>query len=354
MRERITKFEQRHLGTEPEVGAKVLEKIQLMDALNFYSGMYDTAKAKEFLFDFFEKHNPKVGDKLKRVPESRISPTLGWIARMTDRDCELPESTRTWFNRNIGELLKKYVQEKAEEKAESTHTRNTWYIGELESAVDDFIRNDYKPTDFDFMEWARKHEIGPLAMHQIRAFYLPLLTELTNIATSPELKEAYGNLTKKQRTAYLTFIHSIVNGADTVIENRRRTRKPRKKKVVKANEAVKNLNYLAEDSELHITSVSPEKIPGASSLLVYNTKTRKITYYHAKADSKLAIKGSSLYNWNPDKSIERTIRKPADTIPAMMKAGKREINRIIGSLTTKETKADNGRINKYCLLLGVF
>lgn len=353
MRERITNANERHLGKEPEIGSKVLQKLELLDAFNFYSGMYDTSKAREFLFGFFEKNNPKVATRLKKVPDSRISPTLGWIARMTERDCELPESVKTWFNKNILDLLKNYAREEPAEKQDSGHSRNTWYIAELEEVLDDFICNGYS-TEFNFMDWVRAKEIGPHAMHQIRSYYLPLLTELTSIKDSPELKEAYAHLSKKQKTAYVALIHSVVQGADAVIENKRRTRKPRKKKAIKADEAVKNLNYLPVDNDLHLTSVSPEKIPGASSLLIYNTKTRKISYYQANPDSKLSIKGSTLYNWNPAKSIDKTIRKPAESIPALSKAGKREINKIIGSLTTKETKADNGRINKYCLLLGVF
>jgi len=74
--------------------------------------------------------------------------------------------------------------------------------------------------------------------------------------------------------------------------------------------------------------------------------------YNAVGASGFSVKGTSLQGYDPDTSVQRTLRKPDVIIPKMMAAGKVALRKILPDLTTTETQL-NGRINEDTLLLRV-
>jgi hypothetical protein len=59
-----------------------------------------------------------------------------------------------------------------------------------------------------------------------------------------------------------------------------------------------------------------------------------------------------LQGYDPDTSVQRTLRKPADITKQVMEAGKVQLRKVLTDLTTTETKL-NGRINADTILLRV-
>ena len=115
---------------------------------------------------------------------------------------------------------------------------------------------------------------------------------------------------------------------------------------------VSKLKFKREDIELKIKSVIPSEIVGSSQVWIYNTKYKKLAVYRTEAASGIEVKGSSLQNYDPDLSEQKTLRKPAETLKEVLSAGKIQLRRIIPELTTKETPV-NGRINDECIIVRV-
>ena len=103
---------------------------------------------------------------------------------------------------------------------------------------------------------------------------------------------------------------------------------------------------------MKLVSVDPKTIIGASSLWVYNTKTRKLGVYHALDAAGLNIKGSTIQNFAESKSVCKTLRKPEVTLPELLKAGKVALRNILTDIRAAE-KALTGRINADTILLRV-
>jgi hypothetical protein len=129
-----------------------------------------------------------------------------------------------------------------------------------------------------------------------------------------------------------------------------KTRKPRKRKAKSAEQLVSKLNYAKDFAELKLVSIDPKAIIGASSLWVYNTKTRKLGVYHALDAAGLGIKGSTIQNFAESKSISKTLRKPAVTLPEVLKGGKVALRNILNDIRAAE-KVLTGRINTDTILL---
>ena len=113
---------------------------------------------------------------------------------------------------------------------------------------------------------------------------------------------------------------------------------------------VKKLKYKESDDDFGIQSVSPLNIPGSRMVLVFNTKTRKLGVY--ESDNPISVKGTSLKEWNEEKSFSLTIRKPDDIIPILLKKSEKVFTKAIDDLKTKRGKV-NGRINKDTILLRI-
>jgi hypothetical protein len=127
-------------------------------------------------------------------------------------------------------------------------------------------------------------------------------------------------------------------------------KKARVKKAPSKEKIVAKLKYSKENKELKIVSVNPVEIIGASELWIYNSKTRKLGKYVAASYQTLNIKGTSIINFDADKSTCKTLRKPADQLKEFARAGKVQLRKFLEEIRATDTKM-NGRINADILLL---
>ena len=126
-------------------------------------------------------------------------------------------------------------------------------------------------------------------------------------------------------------------------------RAPVKKKPVSVDKVVSKLKYKKEDKTLGIVSLNPANLIGAQSVWLYNTRTRKLAHY--KSDIGIGIKGASLLNFSAD-SVEKMLRKPADTIAEFKKASKVKLRTFLQDLSTIDTPC-TGKLNEHTVILRI-
>jgi hypothetical protein len=66
----------------------------------------------------------------------------------------------------------------------------------------------------------------------------------------------------------------------------------------------------------------------------------------------MTVKGTALQNWTPEKSKQKTLRKPAEQIKALMASGKVKLRTFIDEIKSKEQSV-NGRINIDTVILKI-
>ena len=175
-----------------------------------------------------------------------------------------------------------------------------------------------------------------------------------------QIKESYGFLTAKQRKEYLAFFEKINTACDTIIETKKTTRKARKPRARSKESIIKKLKFQINDSELGIASIHPTEIVNANEVWVYNTKTRKLGVYHARSKDPrnmgrdgLTVKGTTIQVFNPDLSLQKTLRKPKEQISNWTGKAKTKFAKASDELTTTGIKL-NGRINDKTIILKAF
>jgi hypothetical protein len=187
----------------------------------------------------------------------------------------------------------------------------------------------------------------------MRPFYVDCYNELVDVYNKDDeyYIEAWSHLKPKYHKLMMDFYGNIVDDLDRIIKNSTAQRKPRKKKTLSATRLVKALKYQPEFNDLKLVSVNPEKIIGANELWVYNTKYNRIGVYHAVNSNRgLSVKGCTIQHFDEDESVQKTARKPKDTLSVLTK---RSLKKQLNNMKTRELKM-TGRINAQTILLGVF
>ena len=164
--------------------------------------------------------------------------------------------------------------------------------------------------------------------------------------------EAWSCYTKAQLKKLVAFCDQIITDLMKFLEASSQSRKPRKRKKKTPEQLIAKLNYQEAYAPSDLKSEDPKKIIGAQQLWIYNTKTKKLGVYHAEDASGLSIKGSTIINHSESKSITKTLRKPDEVIPQVIKGGKVYLRNVLSELTTKESLL-NGRINTDTILLKI-
>lgn len=352
--------EERHVGKEPEPNSVLNNWLEVAAAYNHYNYFYSSGEAADFLKTWMKNTKHPLSKKMANVPDWAVSRTACWIARMLSRNVSLPQETMTWFNTQLTKITvraEEFTQEKAEAK-ETAPSRPMIkinpFIADIEDEYDKFCETGYEHTDFNAGSWYRAKGINQSSLKEIVDFYRPQLEEIENKSRDPQIKEAYAGHTKKQIESIKKFLKNVIEEAETILNNQKRARKPRKKIAPKAEKVVAKLKYLQEDKDLGIASFPPEKIVGSSEVWVFDTGSRILTRYVAAKDSKLSVRGTTLLNYSEEESRCRRLRKPDQVIPDVVRATRRELPALFEKLKTQVYRAKSGRVNDRCILLRVF
>ena len=336
---------------EPKFSGE-LSQSQLTQALNWYAQNRDNKDATKYASDFLKKkHKITVSDGLKSVPS-----TFGFLCRIVSTGGVLEGSNAKFFDETISKLKQSSpvvkstttnvlsIQDHIKRKASDC-------IAELEGNIDELIISEFKSNVSPYatmtgMDIKNAHTKFVIEHFKIRR------SEYDDVLTTKDadVKEAYSNFSKPQLKKLVAYCDQVIIDSMKLAGEAVKSRKPRKRKAKSAEQVVAKLNYAKDFAELKLVSIDPKTIIGASSLWVYNTKTRKLGVYHALDAAGLGIKGSTIQNFAESKSISKTLRKPAVTLPEVLKGGKVALRNILTDIRAAE-KVLTGRINTDTILL---
>ena len=320
--------------------------------------------------DYFEPHN----EYWKSLPgtSGEITPVTDWIKPRIEKAIE------------NGKVYVEEAKAKAEAEAKAKNVykpsiRELMFEAscamteEIEEFVDSFDSEDSAALKkFDPVRMLRA--AGAKAGHAriIRKFYEGELEEMVELNTKvskkdrddmrEQLEEGYSHLSTKAKKNLMELFRKIVDACDITILESKTQRKPRKIKAKSADDIVKKLQYKPSDTEYGIASVPATGLVGCNIAVVFNCKTRKLgIYYAANVDPKglgrdgsgLNVKGTTITGFDPEKSVQRTVRKPSEFLPQIKKTTRAKTVKLFDTLKTTEIKL-NGRMNKDIVLLATF
>lgn len=361
-------------GIEPVWNTQPLEESRqstLSNAFGWYNYYCGRSEAKAFVQDWLERNGRSNDAKSWRsVPEQAISPTIGWLARMQTMGLALVEPERVKFTETVNAYLTEYRPAKTAKKEEVEEAATlakpniqdrlrekvSEAAAEIDGMFDDMIAAGNKmTTDQKPINIMRGMNIAPQLISPIRQHWIKQRDEFVEASgqKDADLWEAYSHHGKLGLRNMIKFAEQVIADCDSYIQLKKVERKPRKKKTVSPEKLTQKFKYLREFPELKLTSEAVTKLVGATEAWLYDTNKRKLI--HVVADSHvgcLAVKGSALIGLDAANSTQKTLRKPAEQLKALMAAGAPAARKYFKEIKATETKF-NGRGNENMVLLRI-
>ncbi len=228
---------------------------------------------------------------------------------------------------------------------------------EIEDAIElwQVDAENFDPKAFKILNLLKGKQAKAAHARIIRDFYGRWLAELNELASGEgceQLKEGYRHRPRKHIKKMIEFLTEIESACNMLMQEAKVNKKPRKTKAVSKDKVVAKLKYKKTDEPLKLVSVNPVDIIGSKELWIYNSKTRKLGKYIAAEFHELSVKGTSITGFDENKSVCKTLRKPAEQLKEFKAAGKVALRKFLDDINAVDTKM-NGRINEETLLLKV-
>jgi hypothetical protein len=286
-------------------------RVTLIQALNWYNVYASPADKKKWALD-------AIDNKLRKTLLSKLDENyfrqIGILLRLKARDQYLDQRELTFIEDSIEQLDVISVTPKA--KVESTKPKNVISIqdrikkiavdfaAEIDGEIDEFITLGY-PKTFVFKNSVKT--ISGQAARLIPDMYKNHIQELEEVLLGEceDLKDSYSHIKTVQIKNFLKLLNSFVASCTQQVVS------SKKVKVVKSKSAidiVSKMKYLPVFTELDIKSITPSKIIDSKEVWLYDTVTRKISYYKATDNDKLTVKGTTIIGYDTVLSLIKVVK----------------------------------------------
>lgn len=360
-------MDEKYTGTEPQWPAESKDWPEdkfdnfLRKSFYYYNYYYNQKDTKKYVVEWmkstseFDKNEVRAFERAsdRSIPMTACSLVMAHRAGMPLRarhiefldECILeaiktaePEPAVQTAAGDKPEAYKPTIQDRLAEKTSEL-------IGDLEGKYDD-------QESFKAYDWFTANNVVQSQLNK----YVDLFArrkaelELAQSKKDDQVREGYSHYKAADFKRRIAWIDQLLDAVEQYRTVKKAVKKARVKKAPSKEKVVAKLKYAKENKELKIVSINPAEIIGAQELWVYNSKSRKLGKYVAAAYQTLNIKGTTITNFDSDKSVCKTLRKPEEQLKEFARAGKVQLRKFLDEIRATETKM-NGRVNAEVLLL---
>jgi len=357
-------------GPEPEFKEQPDQESRqsaIMWSYNWYSYICDKKQAKKWIVQWLTTNSHTTLLKsFSSIKDSWIPQTAAWLVRMQEAGLELTAKETSY----ILDATERAITSNNENKEDSVNEEKTITnrpniqeimieraheaAGDIDEVWDTYVSGDIKASEKPKIQQFLAAK-NVLAQHVtiIKDQWIKHQKEIQDavIGTDADLSEGYSCYTKTQQKNMINYCAAIIAELDAYHQSKKAKVGVRRKKAVSPEKQVSKLKLLRKFEEFKLETVDPTRILTASELWVYNTKNRKLQYYVADEYSKtFTVKGASILGYDTNKSSQKTLRKPADTLKELRGAGKPDSRKLFDTLKTTSI-AVNGRFNENLIII---
>jgi len=292
------------------------------------------------------------------LSDNKIPLTVAWTCRLLSRGATIPKESIEYCKTRLRNVLDSEVEAVANVEVKTNvisiqdrmKERAHEIVGEVEGLIDDYL---YKGEQFSLYTWLQSNAIPASYSTHIIQKLSPVLDELIEAyeGSDEQLKEAYRHLKKPRLKELILFYNTMIDDASKYCSVTKKTRAPRKPRVLSVEKKLKTFKFQKECNQFKIASINPEKIIGAQELWVFNTKYKTVTVFRALDRGGLDVKGTSIIKYDENQSVTmRTGRNPDDVVKRVLSGGKIILRKIDQEL---KRGTFSPRINENTILLRV-
>lgn len=361
----------KYMGEEPRWAQQPTQDraTQLTRAFNWYGYFYGKKEAKDMLAQYLDvKQRSKDARAVRSLPDSQIRLTPAWLARMSVMGLQLDEHEQIKLDNMIADMLKQpniavAVESKVEEPKSARpsiqdHLKEkvSECAGELEGMFDEFVASGARMTvDFKPVSVMRGMNIAPQMIGVLRDIWQRKLSEYEAVqqAKDSQLIEGY-RFNKVQLRNVIKFCETVIDDCGAYVQIKKVERKPRKVKPVTPEKRAAKFKVCTQMPELKLTGLPAAQLVDKAEAWLFDTKKRKLIHLVADEYAKaFTVKNNSVIGFSTVDTQQKTVRKPAETLKALMAAGKPAARKLFKDIKATET-AWNARGTENLLILRVW
>lgn len=341
---------------------------QMSHAFSWYNYFYSKKDARDMIVNYLEAHDRKADVKLlKGVSDADIRATTGWLCRMSMVGLELSEKEQLKLDNMLKEILTSKQEAAVETVIEDAVPKVTIQdrlrekvsecAGELDGLFDEFIASGAKMNaDYKPIVLMRSLNVAPQMVSTLADIWKRKQAEFEAVVAGKDahLVEGYSYLSKIQMRNVLKFCEAVINDCGAYVQIKKVERKPRKVKAVPPEKRAAKFKILADFPELKLKSLPAAQLVDKSEAWLYDTKKRKLIHVVADEYAKVfTVKNNAIIGFSTVESQQKTLRKPAEQIKALLAGGKPASRKFFKDIKATETQF-NGRGTENLVILKVW
>lgn len=327
---------------EPTFTQDTSTESNLGAALNYYSQEHSWDDSKTWALAALKDEDAALAARLSSLPAPCFK-NRGFLCRMKSRGFVLSEKRERElrdFFLSLTEIKLPQPEKEAKRAAPAVTVKINAAMQSLDAQIDAAMMGEKVPalslTD-------NKKEV-----QEVADYCEEILQEIAG-----DDEGYYARETVKAITPILTKAKAAADAAlKTINAIKRIARTPRK---IKPATMVKKVRYARECAELKLKSVAVTSVIGAKKLYAYDAKARKLRVYVSAGGRGFLFKGTTLKNFDEEKSVCKTIRKPEAFFAALGSSPSiSALNKAFKGVKAKEMRiSSGGRFNENLILLKV-
>lgn len=322
---------------EPRFTALTSSQSDLIRGLNYYSHFSDMSHSRKWAIEWARKNMPDIVSNLEKVDPCWFNNT-GFVLRMVQNGFVLDETEISRIRNRLTEISKmaRPSEEKKIPKVRKVKEEFNEVWENYDYAIDDILCGR-EPRKFS-LGTNRKHQAEVLAACE---------ADLKEIDEAPEYyaPETIQPLKK--------FLSEIKKQLEAVMRQQRAVRKVSPRKVKNPAKMVSKMKFKRKDEVLGLESMRPETLIGARQAIVYDSKHRFLLYFKSLTEEGFTVSGSTLKNFDTEKSFFKKIRKPEEMANSIKGLSLAEIRKFLSNMIKGKEFACKGRFNENMLILKV-
>lgn len=318
-------------------------------ALSWCASAFSSDELKAFTIEYLSKGD-EIVTGLELVPSYCFN-SIGKIAYIRMGGNPVSDETMDFYNKhlfNIRKMANNLHLNKSNNASATKQKPHKYYVHYVGSLLEDLIDENVMLSSTTCYETLLKHKSRNGFLTDLRERFTNAYDEYSKARS--DYSEYFEDVSDDDIAYRMRCYNRILEDIESVIQNKRATRKSVVKRA-SIERKVKNVNYCQSDNELKIQSADPSTIIGASIVLLYNKKNRRLTVLVAADDTGLQVKGTTICGFDDNKSICKTVRNPEKHLPEFRRADRhRRIEVLMGSIKGKNYDV-SGRIGSNTLIL---
>lgn len=374
-------------GQEPQIPDSMDTEAKRLSflgkAFNWYNYFCTNKEAKQFMVEYLGSlQETTTAKKLNRVPDGKIVPTYGWMARLALRGLVLTTEEKERFFAVVKKMITVDEEQNPEvtateaqdaQEVAETNKRNVQMVmrerasdvaGEIQGLLDEYIVAGCKPNvdvASKVINFLSEKNILPQHLSIVTSPLNAIKTELveTMKGVDEQLVEGYSHLSKHQMKNLIKFVDQAISNINSygTLKQTTKAKSMRKRKPVPVEKIVSKLKYQRKFKDdklkLDLVGIEPAKLHNSQEAWCYDTAKRKLYHFVADNITKcLVVKGNTLLGFDTKESEAKILRKPESQLKEIMgsKPAARKFFKDIKAVGT----VPNGRFNANIIILRAF